>query len=149
MISMENVPGKFIPWDGGLVMTIPEMPKLTLRRKRVIFSRLLCELVIWINTEHEAHWDICFDEVTVHSPRAARKGVERIVVEDAVHKRASFHHQGLAADLNLYIDGQYISDGGHPAWREIATKWESMHELCTSGIDWNDANHVSFGEGKK
>lgn len=120
---------------------------MTLREKRVEFTRLLCELVIWITSDKK--WQVALDEVTVHSPRAARKGVERIVVEDAVHKRGSFHYQGLAADLNLYIAGNYISDGGHPAWSEIATKWESMHELCTSGIDWNDANHVSFGEGKK
>lgn len=119
---------------------------MTLREKRVKFTALLCELVLWITKVKK--WEVAFDEVTVHSPRAGRKGVERVTVDDAVHKKGSFHHKGLAADLNLYIDGQWVSDGGHPAWREIAKKWESMHQFCTSGINWNDANHVSFGEGK-
>ena len=118
---------------------------MTLRQKRVLFSKLLAELVIWING-HKG-WEVAFDEVAVHSPRAARQGTARIVVDDAVHKRGSFHHQGLAADLLLYIDGEYIADGGHAAWQQIATRWQSMHSLATSGISWNDANHVSLGEG--
>lgn len=119
---------------------------MTLREKRVLFSRLLSELVLWI---FEQGWEVAYDEVTVHSPRWARKGVERILVQDAVHKRNSFHHQGLAADLNLYVDGNYISDGDHPVWQALAAKWTSMHEFCTSGVGFGDANHVSFGERSK
>lgn len=118
---------------------------MTLREKRCLFSRLLSELVLWITTDGIG--EVAYDEVTVHTPRAARRGLERLTVEDAVHKRNSFHHQGLAADLNLYIDGLYISDGGHPAWGKIAAKWATMHELCTNGAAWNDANHMSLGEG--
>lgn len=118
---------------------------MTLREKRILFTRLISELVLWIAAEGLG--EIAYDEVTVHTPRAARRGLERLTVEDAVHKRNSFHHQGLAADLNLYIDGVYISDGGHPAWGKIAAKWGAMHGLCTNGIGWGDANHFSFGEG--
>ena len=120
---------------------------MTLREQRVAFTRKLAILIQWINSK--PGWEVAIDEATVHTPRAARRGVERLSVEDAVHKRNSFHHKGLAADLNLYIEGVYISDGAHPAWREIADEWKSYDPMCTAGIDWNDANHVSFGEGKQ
>lgn len=130
-------------------------PTRTLGDRRRLFSRLLAELVIWIEDELKVR--VAFDEVTVHSPRAARLGLQRgLVVEDAVHKRGSFHHQGLAADLLIYADldgdgekDDYLSNGGHPIWRKIAEKWESMHPLATSGIRFQDANHVSLGEGAR
>jgi len=120
---------------------------MTLREKRIKFTELLCRLLSWIDTNSE--FSVALDEVTVHSPRAARRGVERLTVEDAVHKRGSFHHQGLAADLLLYdAQGDYLTDGNHPVWRAISDQWKSMDLLCTAGIDFNDANHFSFGEGK-
>ncbi len=134
--------------------TNPVVPIATLGDRRRAFTRLLCELVIW--AEDTLHVRIAFDEVTVHSPRAARLGVQRVIVQDAVHIPASFHHQGLAADLLVYpdLDGDgsmddYLSDGLHPIWRAIARNWESRHEKCTAGIRWGDANHVSFGEGSR
>lgn len=65
---------------------------------------------------------------------------------DAVHIPKSFHYQGLAADLLLYLNGVYISDGGHPTWKAIHEKWKSLSPLCTEGSGWNDSNHFSFGE---
>ena len=133
---------------------LSKRPTKTLGDRRRLFSRLLCELVIWI--EENLPVRVALDEVTVHSPRAARLGVQRVQVRDAVHKQGSFHHQGLAADLLVYPDldgdGQmddYLADGSHPLWRRIAEKWESMHELCVSGLRFRDANHCSFGEGSK
>ena len=126
---------------------------MTLRERRVKFTRLLADLLIWIRSQG---WEVALDEGTIHSPRAARKGVQRIVVEDAVHTKGSKHHSGEAADLLLYddLDGDgedddYIADGDDPRWIAIARQWESMDPLCTSGIRWHDANHVSFGEGSK
>jgi hypothetical protein len=52
-------------------------------------------------------------------------------------------------DINLYVGGQYIKSGDHPAWKQVARKWESLHPLCTAGIRWHDANHVSLGEGSR
>ena len=120
---------------------------MTLREKRIKFTELLCGLLGWI--EGNTEFSVALDEVTVHSPRAARRGVERLSVEDAVHKRGSFHHQGLAADLLLYdAGGGYLTDGNHPVWQVISDKWKSMDPLCTAGIDFQDANHFSYGEGK-
>jgi hypothetical protein len=124
---------------------------VTLREQRVEFSKLLAVLVLWVSEQGDARgdWEIALDEVAVHSPRAAWVGGERTAVTDAVHKHGSFHHQGLAADLNLYVGRKWITDGGDPAWTLIGLKWEAMHGFCTWGGRWKDANHFSFGEGSK
>lgn len=116
----------------------------------MLFSRLISQLVLWIDQQEflGRKVEVAYDEGRVASPRAAWVNGERIAVADAVHKHGSFHHQGLAQDLLLYIDGEYVTDGGHPLWTLIAQKWESMNPLCTSGIRWQDANHCSLGEGK-
>jgi len=128
---------------------------MTLRERRVLFSRLISQLVLWI---FEQGWEVAYDEVRVITPRAARQGVLRLVVEDGVHRRGSFHYSGLAADLILYADldadhevDDYVADGSHPAWAKIAEHWESMHELCTAGLRFGniDANHFSLGEGRR
>ncbi len=127
---------------------------MTLRERRCLFSRLVSELVLWIGDTLKA--EVAYDEVRVFSPRAARLGAQRVIVDDAVHKRGSFHHLGLAADLLVYADldgdgdqDDYLADGSHPIWRAIGERWESMHPLCTSGLRWRDANHVSLGESDK
>lgn len=114
------------------------------RERRCLFTKLMAELVLWIYA-HEG-WQVNDDEGTVHSPRLAWVGLIRKMVKDAVHKRGSFHHLGLARDLNLFINGDLIEDGGHPAWEEIAAYWLAKHPDCTSGIGYGDANHFSFGE---
>jgi len=124
---------------------------MTVREQRVHFSRLLATLVLWVYEQKDARgeWELAFDEVTVHSPRPAWVDGKRVAVTDAVHKHGSSHHAGLAADLNLYIGGKWIADGGDPAWSLIGTRWESMHGLCTWGgrFPAGDMNHFSFGEG--
>ena len=118
---------------------------MTLREKRILFTRLISEFKLWIFSEG---WEVAQDEGTVLSPRAARRGMERLSVDDAVHKRNSFHHQGLAEDLNLYREGAYVFDGNDPIWIYLADKWESMNPLCTAGLRFQDANHFSLGEGR-
>jgi hypothetical protein len=124
---------------------------MTLRERRVLFSRLISELVLWIRAQG---WEVAYDEVKILTPRAARQGLKRIIVDDAVHRKNSFHYRGLAADLVLYVDldhdgasDDYVADGNHPAWKMIIDHWLSMHALCTNGTAWGDANHFSLGEG--
>jgi len=124
----------------------------SLRENRVAFSQYRAILVLWISEQEYQgkNVEVALDEVTVHSPRRALHNGQKIAVADAVHKHGSFHHQGLAADLLLYVNGKYITDGGHPLWTIIGQKWESLNPLCTSGIRWQDANHVSYGgEGSR
>jgi len=120
---------------------------MTLREKRCLFTKLLSELVLWVFAQG---WEMAFDEVRVINPRHVRplKGGPKFLATDAVHKTNSFHYHGLAADMNLYISGSYISNGEHPAWKEIRGKWRGMDPLCTEGSGWGDSNHLSLGEGK-
>jgi len=59
----------------------------------------------------------------------------------------SVHKVRLAMDFNLFIDGEYIPNGNHPAWVDLSEYWVTLHGDAKSGIDWNDANHFSFEYG--
>jgi len=56
----------------------------------------------------------------------------------------SVHKIRLAHDFNLYIDGEWISDVGHPAWLDLGEHWEAMDSDARWGGRFNDANHFSF-----
>lgn len=56
----------------------------------------------------------------------------------------SVHKVRLAVDLNLFVEGKYISSGEHPAYKELGSYWESLHPLARWGGRFNDANHFSF-----
>ena len=62
------------------------------------------------------------------------------------HMPNSLHGYRLAADLNLFIGGKWISDGRHPDWQELGAFWESLDPLCRWGgrFKKNDANHFSL-----
>lgn len=54
----------------------------------------------------------------------------------------SNHKQRLAIDLNLFVDGEYITDGDHPKYKELGEYWESLGGAW--GGRFNDANHFSM-----
>lgn len=119
---------------------------MTHREQRVLFTSLIAELVLWARSQG---WSLAFAEGKITSPRNVWLDGERVSLHDAVHKFGSYHYRSLAQDLDLYIGDEYIADGDHVAWKLISAKWESMHPLATAGRRWNDANHLSFGEGSK
>jgi hypothetical protein len=86
-------------------------------------------------------WEFTLGEAYITNPRRTRSGRE---VEDGVHMRNSLHYEKLAIDLNLFINGRWISDGGHPAWRDLGEYWESLDSLCRWGGRFGDANHFSI-----
>lgn len=92
---------------------------------------------------------MAYDEGMVHTPRAIRTeaGVSVHKWPDGVHKPGSYHYQGQASDLLLYINGEYVDDGAGPAWRRISEKWESMDPMAVSGARWKDPNHLAIYEG--
>jgi len=55
------------------------------------------------------------------------------------HRTGSNHYKKLAADINLFLAGEYISTTeGH---KISGTKWESRHELCRWGGNWDKDSH--------
>lgn len=108
---------------------------MKLSEKRILFSRLISELVLWCN---QNGYEVCFNEVVRTQVQANAN-----VVSGAGIAR-SLHLIGLAADLNLYINGVYqITSEAH---RPIGEKWKTMHPLARWGGDFSrpDGNHYSL-----
>ena len=64
--------------------------------------------------------------------------------EGRLHSRKSSHYDRLAIDLNLFKDGDYLTETSD---HEFAGKfWKSLGG--TWGGDWEDGNHYSWGEGR-
>ena len=61
------------------------------------------------------------------------------------HMDGSLHYLKLAADLNLFKDGEYLTETEQH--RESGEKWETRHELCRWGGRFNDGNHYSLTHG--
>lgn len=62
----------------------------------------------------------------------------------SAHLRHGNHFRRLAQDLNLFINGELIDNGGHPAWKELGNFWKSLHQLARWGGDFGDFDHFSF-----
>lgn len=68
------------------------------------------------------------------------------------HMPNSCHYVRLAADLNLFIDGNYIAryDQAPLVWDALMAKWEDMDSQARAGGRFGDYNHWSFEhEGRK
>ena len=70
-------------------------------------------------------------------------------MDDGVHMPASLHYTRLAIDLNLFVKGEYITDGSHFAWIDLGTYWENLDQACSWGgrFRGGDANHLSVTFG--
>lgn len=55
----------------------------------------------------------------------------------------SNHKMRLAIDLNLFVKGKYITNGDHPAYKQIGEWWEKLRPGNAWGGRFNDANHFS------
>lgn len=122
---------------------------MTLRERRVYFTRLVTLVLDFIN--RIPHIEAAVDEWAVHTPRAVLlDNGDRVVARDAVHghggKKYSFHNEGLAVDLLLYRNGDYVWDGGDAIWTEIDTYCRSLDPEFGLGLRFGDSNHLSFGE---
>lgn len=104
---------------------------MTLREKQSLFISRLAKLIVWINRQG---WDLTLGD-----------GLRR---DEKGHMPGSLHYIGLAQDLNLFIEGKWIRDGAHPAWKSIGLKWEELGG--TWGGRFGDSNHFSQAhDGKK
>jgi hypothetical protein len=78
---------------------------------------------------------------------AYAKGYE-ITLGDAYatsgHIDYSFHYRRLAIDINLFLDGAYLTETED--YEILGMFWESLDTSCTWGGRFNDGNHFSYGE---
>ena len=58
------------------------------------------------------------------------------------HKANSRHYIRLAADLNLFKDGRYLTATNDHS--TLGDYWESLHPLCRWGGRFKDGNHYEL-----
>ena len=60
------------------------------------------------------------------------------------HKKGSQHAKGLAIDINLFMDGEFlINTEDH---KDFGEYWESLNPLCRWGGRYKDGNHYEIME---
>jgi hypothetical protein len=106
---------------------------MTLGEHQELFSRLITQHMVWLFMEG---YDIrCGDFFASHG-----------------HREGSNHYLKLAADLNLFFEGEYLSATSDHS--ESGKVWEGRHILTRWGGNWdkdetagepgeNDGNHYS------
>ena len=109
---------------------------MTLRQQQSLFAVTLCQHVLWLFDEG---WEVTFGQV--HRPPA----LALIYAEQGIGIADSLHNDKLAADLNLFRHGRYLSST--ESHRESGEMWESRHPLCRWGGRFSDGNHYSMTRG--
>lgn len=105
---------------------------MTLGDKRRLFTEAIALLTLYaryLGDRKGQHWRLAGDQL-------------KRCQECPVGHERSLHKIGLAEDMNLYIDGVYITDGtGHD---ELHDYWDLLGGAERIA---NDMNHYSFAHG--
>ncbi len=113
---------------------------MTLSDKQKLFARLVPRL---IDRAHELGYEVTFGDF-FRDPRSHGK----LGAKKAYGNAFSCHKIRLAADLNLFRDGKYLTQTEDH--RELGEWWEAQHPLCCWGGRFEDGNHYSLThEGMK
>ena len=104
--------------------------------KQRLFTKCISDLINYTYAMgHELTFGDAYRDQRVHG-EFGKKG--------SYSASKSVHKLRLAVDLNLFVNGEYITDGDHPVYKEIGELWEGMNENARWGGRFNDANHFSF-----
>lgn len=116
---------------------------MTLGEKQRLFARLLADLYSYI---YAMGWECTLGD-GYRDPRA-HGAYGKKVGYSAKH---SLHKLRLAQDMNLFVDGKYITNGNHTAYKQIGKFWKDRHGLCRWGGEdgRRDANHFSLSHDGK
>jgi hypothetical protein len=121
--------------------------RVRLAQKQALFARLMAQLTLWI---FDQGWELTLSDggVTLQRKVELQDGT-RVKAIDREHREGSLHYVRLAQDVNLFVDGEYITDGSHPAYQMIGRRWKGMDSLARWGGDFGDANHFSLAHDGK
>jgi len=106
---------------------------LTLREKRVLFTGLVARLI-------DKAFRLGFEAAGNEWLRSA--AVAKANAEAGVGIADSLHIDGLALDLILYKDGEWLKKT--ESYLGLGEWWEQQHELCRWGGRFGDGNHFSL-----
>lgn len=134
--------------------------KRSLRSLQSLLVRCLAELIRYA---YSRGYELTLGEAYVQTPRSGEVLItttcpkcsephefrHKGFIMDRVHMPSSLHYTRLAIDLNLFIDGAFITHSDHVAWRDLGAYWEQLDPACSSGIRFHDANHFSVTFGGK
>lgn len=128
-----------------------------LHAKQVLFVKCLGELIKYAG---EQGFELTLGEGDVANPRKGSRAQQLQCphcgtlfsytftgfFQDRVHMENSLHYSALAIDLNLFKNGNYISDGSDPAWQTLGEFWEGLDQQCRWGGRFKsiDSNHFSI-----
>jgi len=128
--------------------------------KQVIFTRSLARLIrqaysLYEDEDIDAR-DRWTSTVYQHGQGRVELTMGRAYASKAANRadkgiRDSTHTVRLAIDLNLFVDGEYIT-GFHPIWHVLGRYWKKLNpDLAAWGGDFRkrDYNHFSFHHGGK
>lgn len=104
---------------------------MTLREQQSLFAKLIGQLIPWI---YGSGWELTFGDFT----RPDHLG----------HMLNSAHYIRLAADLNLFVAGEW-KQTDCPEWQAIGAYWLTLDPLCRWGGKFAqvDLNHFSLMRG--
>lgn len=109
---------------------------MSLSKAQREFALDIADLIHFI---YESGYEVTFGDA-YRDPRVHGKLGEKRSYSSA----NSNHKRRLAVDLNLFKDGEYLTDG--EAHRPFADYWEAIRPENRSGIRFNDANHYERNE---
>ena len=102
------------------------------------FTRCSAELILFANRNgFKLTYGDAFRDTRLHGEFGTKKGYGA---------GKSVHKVRLAVDLNLFVDGAYVSSGSTPEYKLLGDYWKAIHPLARWGGDFTsgDANHFSF-----
>jgi len=110
---------------------------MTLGDKQRLFTRLIANLLEFAHSRgYEITFGDAFRDSRLHGAIGEKKGYG--------HKNSN-HKNKLAIDLNLFLDGKYLTtDKDH---EPLGLYWESLNPLCRWGGRFADGNHYSLEHG--
>lgn len=108
---------------------------MTLGEKQRLFTQLVGDLIIW---SYDQGYTLTFGEAYRTPEQAALNAKKGSGIAN------SLHTQRLAIDLNLFINGQYVT--GTESYAPLGEYWKSLDENCCWGGDFSrpDGNHFSY-----
>lgn len=99
---------------------------MTLGNQQRKFSLMIASLIVWAYREG---YEITVGDFWAHDR----------------HKEGSLHYSRLAADLNLFKDGDYLIETKDHL--PLGKEWERMGGTWGGRFRNKDGNHYQFGDG--
>lgn|SRR3990167_596402 len=106
---------------------------MTLPEKQRLFSKLIAQLIL---KAYDMGYEIACGEFYRTPEQAALNASKGVGITNSQHTKC------LAADLNLFKDGKYLTKTEDH--KKLGSLWETLHPLCRWGGKYNDGNHYEI-----